>query len=104
GQREGSEQVEGAIHAARLARPAGAVRSGASNAHQGDSARVADSVSDPEMEPTLRHIFNAAYDESFYQRYLDRLEARVGCKIPFRVAETPLFVPLPLRDRLARAA
>ena len=56
------------------------------------------------MEPTLRRIFNAAYDESFYQRYLDRLEARVGCKIPFRVAETPLFVPLSLRDGLARAA
>jgi hypothetical protein len=56
------------------------------------------------MDPTLRRAFNAAYDPSFYSRYLERLEARLGCKIPFRVAETPLFLPEQLRGRLVRAA
>jgi hypothetical protein len=56
------------------------------------------------MDPSFRSAFNAAYDASYYPRYLGRLEAAVGCKIPFRVAETPLFIPPRLRDRLARAA
>jgi hypothetical protein len=33
-----------------------------------------------------------------------RLEKRVGARIPFRVAETPLFLPPELRDYLARSA
>src|SRR5580704_4249271 len=56
------------------------------------------------MDPSFRSAFNAAYDADFYPRYLARFEAVVGCKIPFRVAETPLFIPPALRDRLARAA
>ncbi|MFT3773187.1 MAG: hypothetical protein QM820_48025 [Minicystis sp.] len=57
------------------------------------------------MDPTLRRAFNAAYDESFYPSYQARLEAKLGCgKIPFRIAETPLFLPHALRDRLARDA
>lgn len=57
------------------------------------------------MEPTFRRAFNAAFDETFYPSYIARLEARLGgCKIPFRVAETPLFLPHALRDRLARDA
>jgi hypothetical protein len=56
------------------------------------------------MDPSFRAAFNAAYDDGFYARYLARFEAAVGCKIPFRVAETPLFIPPALRDRLARAA
>src|SRR5579871_3887750 len=56
------------------------------------------------MDPSLRSAFNAAYTEGFYPAYLARLEARLGCKIPFRIAETPLFVPPALRDGLARSA
>jgi hypothetical protein len=56
------------------------------------------------MDPALRRAFNAAYTEDFYRAYLSRLEARVGCPIPFRVAESPLFIPPALRDKLARAA
>jgi hypothetical protein len=56
------------------------------------------------MDPTLRRAFNAAYDADFYPSYLSRLEARLGCKVPFRIAETPLFIPPALRDRLARDA
>ncbi len=56
------------------------------------------------MDPVLRSAFNAAYTPDFYARYLAQLEAKVGCPIPFRVAESPLFMPLALRDTLAKAA
>jgi hypothetical protein len=56
------------------------------------------------MEPTFRRDFNAAYGPDFYPRYLARFEQRVGCPIPFRVAETPLFFTRGLRDRLERSA
>jgi hypothetical protein len=56
------------------------------------------------MDAALRTAFNAAYTPDFYPEYLGRLEARLGCKIPFRIAETPLFFPTSLRDGLARAA
>lgn len=56
------------------------------------------------MEPSFRSRFNAAYDESFYTSYVRAFEARLGCAIPYRVAETPFFIPDQLRDRLARHA
>jgi hypothetical protein len=56
------------------------------------------------MDPALRSAFNRAYTPDFYTRYLARLEEKLGCKIPFRIAETPLFMPPGLRDRLAKAA
>jgi hypothetical protein len=56
------------------------------------------------MDPSLRRAFNAAYTPDFYPSYLGRLEQRLGCKVPFRIAETPFFIPPALRDRLARDA
>jgi hypothetical protein len=56
------------------------------------------------MEPSFRRIFNASFGPDFYPRYLARFEQRVGCKIPFRVAETPLFFTRVLRDRLEKSA
>jgi len=56
------------------------------------------------MDPALRRAYNAAYGEHTYQDYLNRLERRVGSKIPFRVAETPLFIPAGLRSYLDRSA
>lgn len=56
------------------------------------------------MEPTFRRAFNAAFGPEMYADFLRRFEKRAGCPIPFRVAETPLFVPAPLRDSLERAA
>jgi hypothetical protein len=56
------------------------------------------------MDPALRSAFNTAFMPSFYPSYLARLERTLGCSIPFRVAETPLFLPPYLRDGLARAA
>jgi hypothetical protein len=56
------------------------------------------------MERTFRAAYNAAYTPDLYRRYLGRLEARMGHPIPFRVAETPLFLPRPFRERVARYA
>lgn len=55
------------------------------------------------LEP-YRTAYNRAFSEAFYRRYLGDLSERLGCEIPFRVAETPFFVPGPLRDRLAASA
>jgi hypothetical protein len=56
------------------------------------------------MEPAYRKLFNQAYSDAFYADFIDRFEAKLGCKIPYRVAETPFFVPSALRDRLATHA
>jgi hypothetical protein len=56
------------------------------------------------MDLALRRAFNEAYTPEFYAKYLHRLEAKVGCNFTFRIAETPLFIPHALRDKLARAA
>ena len=56
------------------------------------------------MDPTLRRAYNAIYSEDFYHSYLARLVERLGCGIPFRVAETPFFIPRELRDYLAKSA
>lgn len=57
------------------------------------------------MVPSLRRAFNAAYSPEFYARYVAELERRLGgVKVPFRLAETPLFVPEDLRRKLDRAS
>ena len=56
------------------------------------------------MDPRHREIFNAGFSQDFYKGYLKRLEKRVGSSIPFRVAETPFFIPADLRKRLVRHA
>jgi len=56
------------------------------------------------MDPRYRSLYNAAYSDSFYAEFMSRLEARVGTQVPYRVAETPFFIPDALRDRLAVSA
>lgn len=53
------------------------------------------------MDPRYRERFNETYSDEDYKAFLAAFEARVGCAIPYRVAETPFFVPDALRDRLA---
>jgi hypothetical protein len=56
------------------------------------------------MNPELRRLFNAAYTPDLYRNYVGRLEAWLDVKIPFRIAETPFFIPHALRKKLATAA
>ena len=56
------------------------------------------------MDPVLRRAYNEAYTEAHHRSYMDRLEGRLGNKVPFRVAETPLFLGRDIREKLERAA
>jgi hypothetical protein len=55
------------------------------------------------VDPAARARFNAAFDDAFYARYEAALTERVGEPIGFRLAETPVFFPLDLRDRCLEA-
>jgi len=56
------------------------------------------------MDSKLRELFNRSYTERFYKDYVDALSARLGCSIPFRIAETPFFIPPDLATDLATSA
>jgi len=56
------------------------------------------------MIRSLRQAYNAAYTDEKYQQYKRRLEREAGCEIPFRLAESPVFLPPALRDRMVEAA
>ena len=56
------------------------------------------------MDEALRRAFNAGYTPDLARRYVKRLEEYLGVSIPFRVAESPLFIPRGLRTNLAKAA
>src|SRR4051812_10155846 len=52
------------------------------------------------MIAELRKEFNAKFSQENYRRQIADLEHRCGCRIEFRLAETPLF---PNREMAARA-
>lgn len=55
------------------------------------------------MIPSLRKAFNEAFTEEKYQEFLSKLTNRFNYEIEFRVAETPVFIPLALRKRIFEA-
>lgn len=55
------------------------------------------------MIPALRSRFNAAFATGSYESLLALLHRRCGVPVEFRVAETPIFVPLALLDEMAAA-
>jgi hypothetical protein len=55
------------------------------------------------MIPALRRAYNAAYTDEKYRAYQRRLAAEAGCEIPFRLAETPVFLPPEMRDAMVNA-
>jgi len=56
------------------------------------------------MIPELRQAFNAAFTAERYQALHAWLEAEAGLHIPFRISETPVFLPPALAAELVRAA
>ncbi|HEY1252267.1 MAG TPA: hypothetical protein VGH97_13875 [Thermoanaerobaculia bacterium] len=57
------------------------------------------------MIPSLRQAYNASYTDDRYGEYKRRLEERGGIgEIPFRLAESPVFLPAPLRDEMVAAS
>lgn len=55
------------------------------------------------MIPSLRAAFNQAFTEEKYQAFLKDLYSGFGHEIEFRIAETPVFIPLQLRTRIFEA-
>ncbi len=56
------------------------------------------------MDRELRAKFNEAWRPTLFARVLEDLERRLGCPIPFPMAETPLFLPTQLRERCESTA
>jgi hypothetical protein len=53
--------------------------------------------------PELRTRFNAGFTQESYTRLLELQERLCGSKVDFRIAETPIFVPLELLSEMAEA-
>jgi hypothetical protein len=56
------------------------------------------------MIEELRAAYNAGFSEEKYRVYERRLSDRGGMPIPFRLAETPVFLPAALRDEMVAAS
>jgi hypothetical protein len=55
------------------------------------------------VDPLFRARFNAAYSDELYRRYLADFAQRCGTPIDMQIAETPVFLPEPLRRRAEAA-
>jgi hypothetical protein len=55
------------------------------------------------MIPAPRQLFNAAFTPQSYQDMLAAIDQQLPHQLDFRVAETPVFVPALLRDKLIKA-
>ncbi|HVG59448.1 MAG TPA: hypothetical protein VNA24_12900 [Hyalangium sp.] len=51
------------------------------------------------MHADFRRFYNQGFSSEFYSQYVNRLESQVG-QVPFRLAESPLFIPPSTRDRI----
>ena len=56
------------------------------------------------MIPELRRAYNESFTPEKYEEYGRRLEERGGMEIPFRLAETPVFLRRGLRDEMVSAS
>jgi hypothetical protein len=56
------------------------------------------------MIPSLRQAYNASYTDERYSEYKRRLARRGRMEIPFRLAESPVFLPSDLRDEMVAAS
>jgi hypothetical protein len=56
------------------------------------------------MIERLRRAFNASWTPAAYESYKARLAGEAGAAIPFRVCESPVFLPPELRDRMIGGA
>ena len=56
------------------------------------------------MEPTYRQTFNAQDTDGLHLRVVREMEERLHSTYDFRIAESPVFLPLELRDRCAVCA
>ncbi len=55
------------------------------------------------MIPELRNHYNAAFTQARYEAFIQEMVQRYEHRPSFNVAETPVFIPTDLRDRLVEA-
>jgi hypothetical protein len=55
------------------------------------------------MIPAIRAAFNAQFTEKRYQEYLTILNTPFKDAIPFRISETPVFIPATFKEQLLEA-
>src|SRR6187399_824006 len=55
------------------------------------------------MIPSIRECYNQSVTDEKYHAFVSDLENYAGESIPFRIAETPVFVPANLKQKLIQA-
>jgi len=55
------------------------------------------------MNPSVRKAFNEKFSDEKYSQFLDKLNNDLKEPVPFRVAETPIFLTADFRDKLIAA-
>ena len=55
------------------------------------------------MDPLARKTFNAGFNDTKYRQFLNRLNSGLQNPVPFRVAETPVFLTADFTNRLIDA-
>jgi hypothetical protein len=55
------------------------------------------------MHPTARQEFNRSFSEENYKHFVEDIEQCFPDQLDFRVAETPAFIPLDLKNKLKEA-
>lgn len=55
------------------------------------------------MVPSARYAFNASFTEDRYKQFLHSITSRYSYVPPFRIAETPIFIPIDLKEKLFEA-
>jgi len=56
------------------------------------------------MQKEAREAYNQSYTESKYQEFLKAVEVDFPGQLEFRIAETPVFVPLALKNKIIQAS
>lgn len=55
------------------------------------------------MIQSVRQRYNEIFSPELYRAFLDKIEADLPGQLDFRVAETPIFIPKPLTDKILQA-
>ena len=56
------------------------------------------------MDPEFRQLFNTQFTPELYASYVRQLSRRLDSNFEFRLAETPVFLPVDFKRRVTSAA
>jgi hypothetical protein len=55
------------------------------------------------MIPAIRKAYNANFSQAQYDALINQIEQKYGHRPPFAIAETPVFIPKYLKEKLFEA-